>query len=183
MKIVTGGPTKSEIAAIALSKLDLSSGDVFADIGCGTGTISILAARTAHLVYALDYRKEAIAAAELNLKESRINNIKLIQGKAPGVLDEVPPLDCAFVGGTKNIKPVLQQLKIKVKSRIVVNAVRIQTASNIIKIMQDLEIFNEAVHVQISKSYELAGGIAFKPINPVYIIAGDTGKEAHREGI
>jgi cobalt-precorrin-6B (C15)-methyltransferase len=48
--------------------------------------------------------------------------------------------------------------------------------------MQDLGIFNEAVHVQISKSYELAGGIAFKPINPVYIIVGDTGKETHREG-
>ncbi len=62
-----------------------------------------------------------------------------------------------------------------------VNAVRIQTVSNIIRIMQDLEIFSEVVHVQISKSYELAGEIAFKPINPVYIIVGDISKEAYRE--
>ena len=181
MEIVKGGPTKSEIAAITLLKLKPSPGDVIADIGCGTGSISILAAKKAGFVYAIDSRKEAIAATEKNIKESHINNIKLIQGEAPGVLDELPPLDCAFIGGTKNIKPVLQELKKKVKNRIVVNAVRIQTVTDIIKIMQELGIFSEVVHVHISKSYELAGDIAFKPLNPVYIIVGDVSKEAYRE--
>ena len=181
MEIVTGGPTKSEIAAITLLKLKPSPGDVVADIGCGTGSISILAAKKAGFVYAIDFRKEAITVTEKNIKESGINNIKLIQGEAPGILDELPLLDCAFIGGTRNIKPVLQQLKKKVKNMIVVNAVRIQTVSNIIRIMQEMEIFSEVVHVQVSKSYELAGEIAFKPINPVYIIVGDVSKEAYRE--
>jgi cobalt-precorrin-6B (C15)-methyltransferase len=98
----------------------------------------------------------------------------LIRGEAPAILDELPLLDCAFIGGTRNIESVLQALVNKVNGRIVVNVVRIQTASTVIDIMRDLGIFVDAVLVQVSNSYELAGEIAFKPINPVYIITGDT---------
>jgi cobalt-precorrin-6B (C15)-methyltransferase len=174
MEIVQGGPTKPEIAAIALSKLNLSGSDVFADIGCGTGRISIMAAKLARQVYAIDDREEAIIAARKNILDEKIGNIELLKGEAPPVLDKLPPLDCAFVGGTRNIGGILQVLKKKVRGRIVVNAVRIQTVSTIIETMQELGIFQEAIHVQVSKSYPLAGEIIFKPLNPVYILVADT---------
>ena len=174
MELVSGGPTKPEIAALAFFKLNMSHGDVFADIGSGTAYISIMAARIAKCVYAVDSRYEAISAAQKNIRNANISNIKLIRGEAPAILDELPLLDCAFIGGTRNIESVLQALVNKVNGRIVVNIVRIQTASTVINIMQDLGIFVDAVLVQVSNSYELAGEIAFKPINPVYIITGDT---------
>ncbi|PPA79256.1 MAG: putative cobalt-precorrin-6Y C(15)-methyltransferase [decarboxylating] [ANME-2 cluster archaeon HR1] len=174
MELVSGGPTKPEIAALALFKLNISHGDVFADIGSGTAYISIMAARIVKCVYAVDSRYKAISAAQKNIRNANINNIKLIRGEAPAILDELPLLDCAFIGGTRNIESVLQALVNKVNGRIVVNVVRIQTASTVINIMQDLGIFVDAVLVQVSNSYELAGEIAFKPINPVYIITGDT---------
>jgi len=174
MEIVQGGPTKPEIAAIALSKLNLFNNDVFADIGCGTGSISIMAAELARQVYAIDDREEAIIAARKNILDEKIGNIELLKGEAPPVLDKLPPLDCAFVGGTRNIGGILQVLKKKVRGRIVVNAVRIQTVSTIIETMQELGIFQEAIHVQVSKSYPLAGEIIFKPLNPVYILVADT---------
>ncbi len=174
MEIVQGGPTKPEIAAIAISKLNLSNKDVFADVGCGTGSISIMAAKLARQVYAIDDREEAIIAARKNILDENIENIELLKGEAPPVLDKLPPLDCAFVGGTRNIEGILQVLKKKVRGRIVVNAVRIQTVSTIIETMQELGIFQEAIHVQVSKSYPLAGEIIFKPLNPVYILVGDT---------
>jgi cobalt-precorrin-6B (C15)-methyltransferase len=37
---VSGGPTKPEIIAVSLSKLGLRDGDSFADVGCGTGSVS-----------------------------------------------------------------------------------------------------------------------------------------------
>lgn len=174
MEIVQGGPTKPEIAAIALSKLNISNNDLFADIGCGTGSISIMAAKLARQVYAIDDREEAIIAARKNILDEKIGNIELLKGEAPPVLDKLPPLDCAFVGGTRNIGGILQVLKKKVIGRIVVNAVRIQTVSTIIETMQELGIFQEAIHVQVSKSYPLAGEIIFKPLNPVYILVADT---------
>ncbi|MCL7415883.1 MAG: precorrin-6Y C5,15-methyltransferase (decarboxylating) subunit CbiT [ANME-2 cluster archaeon] len=178
MELVDGGPTKPEIAAISLSKLHLKKNDVFADIGCGSGSISILASAFASKVYAVDSREEAVRVTRQNVTSADIQNITIIHGEAPGVLDELPALDCAFVGGTRNITDVLGQLAEKVRGKIVVNAVRIQAVSVTINAMQDMDIFEEAVHVQVAKSYPLAGDVAFKPINPVYIIIGNTNKEA-----
>ena len=39
-RLMFGGPTKAEIIAIALEKLQIESGEIFADIGCGTGNVS-----------------------------------------------------------------------------------------------------------------------------------------------
>jgi cobalt-precorrin-6B (C15)-methyltransferase len=133
-----------------------------------------MAAKVVRQVYAIDDREEAIIAARKNILDEKIDNIKLLLGEAPSVLDKLPQLDCAFVGGTRNIEDVLHILKKKVKGRIVVNAVRIQTVSTIIETMQELDIFQEAIHVQVSKNYPLAGEIIFKPLNPVYILVGTT---------
>jgi len=35
-----GGPTKAEIIAIALNKLQIEDGETFADIGCGAGNVA-----------------------------------------------------------------------------------------------------------------------------------------------
>lgn len=176
MEFVKGGPTKPEIAVISLSKLHLTKNDVFADIGCGTGSISILAAGLTAEVYAIDSREEAITATLQNIESADIHNITILHGEAPAVLEDLPALDCAFIGGTRNITGVLGQLVKKVQGRIVVNAVRIRTASSIIRTMQVMGVFEEAVHVQIAKSYPLANDIAFRSINPVYIIVGNTKK-------
>jgi len=39
--------------------------------------------------------------------------------------------------------------------------------------MKNMEIFKEMLIVNVSKSYELAGGTAFKNLNPVFIIIGE----------
>jgi len=38
--MLRGGPTKAEIIAIALNKLQIEDGETFAGIGCGTGNVS-----------------------------------------------------------------------------------------------------------------------------------------------
>ncbi len=62
---VSGGPTKPEIIAVSLSKLDLKNGSTFIDIGCGTGAVSIEASKIARnlRIYAVDARAEAIEVA------------------------------------------------------------------------------------------------------------------------
>lgn len=174
MELVKGGPTKTEIAAVALSKLDLSPHQILADIGCGTGSVAITAAGRVKFVHAVDAREEAINASLKNIQAAGLDNIKLIRGEAPAILETLPPLDCAFVGGTRNIEDVLRVLGNKVNGRIVVNAARIKTVSSVIQTMEDMGIFLEAIHVQISKTYRLAGELSFKSLNPVYIIVGDT---------
>jgi cobalt-precorrin-6B (C15)-methyltransferase len=174
---VSGGPTKPEIIAVSLSKLGLRDGDRFADIGCGTGSVSIEATKIAKdlVIYAIDARKEALSAAETNFKNFNIANATLLAGEASEILgtgDLINSIDCAFIGGTKNINSVLEMLVEKKTRSIVVNAVRIETVVRTIEAMKRLGIFVEVIHVSVSRGVPIAGETMFKPENPVYIIVG-----------
>src|SRR3972149_7178401 len=95
-----GTPTQPEIIAIALSKLDIKSTDVFADIGCGSGSVSIAAAKFAKGVLAIDSSNDAVLAASANIKESGIKNISVFKGEAGTLLHDMD-MDWAFIGGSK----------------------------------------------------------------------------------
>lgn len=168
-----GGPTKIEVAHISISKLDIHKGDVFADIGCGTGLMSILASQWAGKIYAIDDRDEAIEAVKKNLAEFHVP-AEIIKGEASQVLRQLPMIDCAFVGGTRNIEHTLEALAETLDGRAVINVVRLETAARTVSKLRELNMLKEVVHVQLLKGYELAGELVFKPINPVYVVVADT---------
>ena len=169
---VRGGPTKLEIAHLSLQKLEPRRGDVFLDVGCGTGLISILASEWASKVYAVDGCEEAVRTAEKNIQRCGATNIQVIKGEAPDVLRTLEKVDCAFVGGTKRIEETLEVLSEIVTRKVVVNVARLEVASLVVEKMKELSIFKEALLVQISKGYELMGGLAFRAYNPVFVIVG-----------
>ena len=174
---VSGGPTKPEIIAVSLSKLDLKNGSTFVDIGCGTGAVSIEASKMAHdlCIYALDARAEAINVAAQNFENHGLKDVTLLHGESQQILNEntdIGIIDSAFVGGTRNIRRVLEILHEKKVRRIVVNAVRIETVVRTIDSMKELGIFDEVLHVAVSRGSPITGETMFKPENPVYIIVG-----------
>jgi cobalt-precorrin-6B (C15)-methyltransferase len=117
-----------------------------------TGAVSIAASKFADTIYAIDIRDEAIDEAERNFAAAGIaDRVTLIHGEAAEAIRYLPRLDCAFVGGTKNVESVLQELCTRVEGRVVANAARIETAARIIGCMKSLGIFEEVVHVQVSK--------------------------------
>jgi cobalt-precorrin-6B (C15)-methyltransferase len=170
MRYPRGTPTQPEIIAVALSKLELKPGDKFADIGCGSGSVSISAAVLVRKVYAIDNRDEAISATQDNIKEFGITNIKVLKGEASEVLADLD-IDCAFVGGSVNLETVLEIL-MKKNSKFVVSAVKIETVAEAVEIMKLNNIFMELIQIQISRGHSLAGGTMFKPENPVFLIVG-----------
>lgn len=167
----SGTPTQPEIIAVALSKLELSSTDVFADIGCGSGSVSISASPLVKHVYAIDNRDEAVRATSENIKELGVTNVSVLEGDAASLLSDID-IDCAFLGGSKNIEQVLAIL-IKKNARFVVSAVRIETAALALGIMKKNRVFRELVQIQLSRGNELAGGTMLKPENPVFLIVGE----------
>ncbi len=167
----SGTPTQPEIIAVALSKLALKPTDVFADIGCGSGSVSIGAAPLVKQVYAIDNRDEAVRAARENLKECGISNVSVLKGDAAPVLEGLD-IDCAFLGGSKDMEQVLAIL-IKKIPRFVVSAVRIETAALALGIMKNNHRFRELLQIQLSRGNELGGGTMLKPENPIFLIVGE----------
>lgn len=170
MRYPRGTPSQPEIIAVALSKLELKQSDVFADIGCGSGSVSISAAALVSQVYAIDNRDEAVDAAEDNIKEQGIANIKVLKGEAADLLADLD-MDCAFIGGSKNLEIVLGILMRKTR-RFVVSAARIETAAAALDIMKKDDMFRELIQIQVSRGYELAGGTMLRPENPVFMLVG-----------
>jgi len=169
---LAGGSTQDEIMAVSLSKLGLRNTDTVLEIGSGTGKVSIAIAHQVKNILSLDKRPEAISVAQEAAQKSGIHNIEFFCTDAIDFLIADRVFDCAFVGGTQQIRRILPMLAKKVKRTIVINAVLLSTLSETVATMKELGIFHEVVQVQVSRSHEIAGSIMFKPIDPVYIIVG-----------
>jgi len=168
-----GGPTQPEVMAVSLAKLGIRLGDTVVDIGCGTGSVTLEMAKltgTNGHVYAVDRRQEAIACTREMCMDA---DVEIFSGEALDFL-ALPhkPIDCAFLGGSRNIREILARLQTEGTRSIVVNAVLLETAVETIHAMKELGIFIEAVHLQVSRSHDLVERTMFQPINPVYIIHG-----------
>ncbi len=169
---LAGGPTQDEIMAVSLFKLGLRSTDTLLEIGCGTGKVSIAAARTAEKVFSIDKRPEAIAIARDAAEQAGVMNIEFFCSDAIDFLSSDQIFDSAFIGGSRHLAQILPLLAKKVRRTIVVNAVLLSTLAQAVATMKQLGMFCEVVQVQVARSHEIAGSIMFKPIDPVYIIVG-----------
>ncbi|MEM1957367.1 MAG: ATP-binding cassette domain-containing protein [Archaeoglobaceae archaeon] len=158
--------TKSEIIGIVFSKLNPDANSVFADIGCGTGAVSEFFAKFVKKVYAVESDADAFEIAKEKLKS--YENVEVVKSDGFEFLKE-HELDIVFFGGTRGIDRMLEVCKAK---RIVVNAARIEVATEVMKKMKELGIFKEMIIANVSRSYELAGLTAFRNENPVFIIFG-----------
>lgn len=167
-----GGPTKDEIMAVSLAKLSLQSSDIFLDIGCGTGTVAVRAAQKVKKVYAVDIREEAVACTRDLAQSCGITNLEVSLGNGADLVKRLPHIDAAFIGGSRDLARVLSLLSEKKVRSVVVNAVLLSTLNEAVTTMQKLSIFKEAIHVSVSRSTPLGGGLMFRPLDPVYIIVG-----------
>lgn len=156
--------TKDEVIGVLLAKLKPRKEDIFADIGCGSCAVSNFFADYVSKVYAVDIDENAIRSAKVK------ENVELLHMHGLEFLRNYD-YDIVFFGGTKDIEEMLRVASKKARG-FAVNLARIEMACRVIQIMKELGVFKEALIVNVSKSYELAGLTAFKPINPVFIVVG-----------
>jgi cobalt-precorrin-6B (C15)-methyltransferase len=165
-----GGPTQDEIMAVSLLKLGLCPTDTVLEIGCGTGKVSVAMAKQVKKVFAVDKRPEAISFATETARLAGVSNIGFSCMNAVDYLRNGQEFDCAFIGGTQDISEIIPLLAKRVKRNIVINAVMVNTLERAVTALKDLGIFTEVVQVQVSRSYDIAGSIMFRPIDPVFVI-------------
>lgn len=168
---VTNKVTKSEIIGVIFSKLQPEGNDIFADVGCGTGAVSQFFSQYVLKTYAVDEDYEAVEITEKRLKDNKTTNVEVIHSSGSDFLERYD-YDIVFFGGTRQIADMLDIAANKSR-KIVVNLARLEIALEVIQKMKELNIFNEALVVNVAKSYELAGGTAFKSINPVFMVVGE----------
>lgn len=152
-----------------MGKLNIRPGMVFLDIGCGSGAVSLAASRCTEKIYGIDIRAEAVEASR-----SKVPGGKFFEGDASKILPDLPSIDRCFIGGTRNIESFLPRLIEKASPDFVVVAdlARIGIAHKVVELMKIEGIFKELLQIHISRGYDLAGDLALRPVNPIFMVVG-----------
>ena len=170
------GPTKSEVRAVLLDKLDLHPDDHFAEVGPCTGAVTVQAARRAGRVTAVERKPERLAVARKNLDANDVTTpVDLREAEAPeGLPDDA---DALFLGGSRNYEAVLDHAVDTGVDRVVMNVSRLEVAGEATRAFRDRNLLDEVVQFQVSHGYDLAGATSFDSDNPVYMLVGGVGGE------
>ncbi len=175
--------TKRELRTLVLSRLQLTSHAILYDIGSGTGSVTVEAARICRQgkVFALDCRKEAVALTKENAERFCLQNVEVLHATAPEGLEPLPPPTHVFIGGSKGqLSAIIAAvLKKNPRARIVLTAVTVETLAAAQKALADLPVSNvDYLLVSVSRAEQVGGYHLFKAQNPVYIISCTGAAEA-----
>ena len=167
--------TKSEVRSIILSKLQLTRKAVFFDIGAGTGSIAVEAARMIPegSVYAIERNAQALDLIRENSRRLHADHLQIIPGDAPEALADLPAPTHAFIGGSGGrIHEILSALLQKnPQVRIVASAVTVETLLALQNAHKTHALPEpEIVQVQVSRSKKAGSSHLMQALNPVYII-------------
>lgn len=169
--------TKDEIRAVTLHKLALPRQGVMWDIGSGSGSVAIEAARLspALSVYAVEKDMESRDNIMKNLKRYMVFNVEVIKGEAPDALASLPDPDRVFVGGSGGrLREILSCAASKLREGgiVVVNAVLKRTASAAPEIMNALGFKVEISRVMVERLEVSKDRERVSVLNPITIVKG-----------
>lgn len=167
--------TKKEIRLAILGELALQPSQVVWDIGAGTGSVSIEIARLCPTSKILAIEKTAMGSTLItkNSLRFKVDNIQSVNGKAPDVLEDLPPGDRIFIGGSGGkITDILDACshKLKEKGLIVMAFATIEYQLRAIDWLSRHDWQYRLLQLQISRSTPLNHLTRLTPLNPVTII-------------
>lgn len=168
--------TKSEVRAISLDKLQLTTKQHLLDIGAGTGSIS-LQATLEHpqlQVTAIESNPDALDIMQKNMTHFKTTAIELITGEAPKAIPEAT-YDAIFVGGSgQQLAEIIKFAHAHLGSggRLVLNFILLENAAAAYQLLQQVG-FNdiEVIDVSVKRWHALGKGHFFKPRNPTIIMS------------
>ncbi len=171
--------TKDEIRAVILHRLRLPRRGVFWDVGGGSGSISVEAARLCPdlTIYIIEQKEEGQENIRANILRYNLYNIKLVCGLAPEALADLPRPDRVFIGGSKGLLAEIIPhcaRRLTVKGRMVASAVLKKTAEQAPLLMAANGLKTDSRTVAVTREeirYTNYGepGIL---LNPITIITG-----------
>jgi precorrin-6Y C5,15-methyltransferase (decarboxylating) len=169
--------TKDEVRAVSIHKLRLPQKGVLWDVGAGSGSVSIEAARLLPglRVYAIERNREQIELIQENKKKLGATNITTTCGEAPEILRDLPPPDRVFIGGHGgNLSGIVRRIKEKMpKGIIVINAIALETLNEAILVLENNGFDPEVSQVSVSRSKIVGGQRHMSALNPVFVIKGE----------
>lgn len=176
--------TKNEVRAVSLARMQLRAHSVVWDIGAGSGSVGLEAARLCHQghVYAIEKNADDCAIVRRNRQKLGISNHTLVHGKAPNGLEHWANPDAVFIGGSGGeladlIRLVMQRLQ--PHGHLVMNFVTLENLSTAIETLKTLAspstegVTWDVVQLQAARSKPILHMNRMAAENPVWMVCAE----------
>lgn len=166
--------TKDEVRAVTLHRLRLPAEGVFWDVGAGSGSVALEAARLnpGLTIYAVEKKEEELANIKANIRRHRCYNIVPVAGEAQRLLPHLPAPDRVFIGGHGGeIAAIINQAaqRLAGKGRLVINGVLDKTIKAAPQLMAEQGLGVEMCSMEIRRRQPGTDEII---LNPITIMTG-----------
>jgi precorrin-6B C5,15-methyltransferase / cobalt-precorrin-6B C5,C15-methyltransferase len=167
--------TQAEVRAIALAQLDLHSGNVFWDVGAGSGSVAIEAAA---LVapgpsYAIEQDSADYHLIVANAQQFGVTNVRPIFGTAPEVFADLPAPDAIFIGGNGGEVARLMEAcfqSLRPSGRLVTNVGTLEMLSATYAALKRLTPKVDVLLLNLSRGVEQLEALRFEAVNPTVLL-------------
>ncbi|HEX4938472.1 MAG TPA: precorrin-6y C5,15-methyltransferase (decarboxylating) subunit CbiE [Candidatus Kapabacteria bacterium] len=168
--------TKREVRAVSLARLQLKAGSIVWDIGAGSGSVGLEAARLCPqgYVYAIEKNTGDAENAAANRVQLGIHNYHLRIAKAPDGLQEWPDPDAVFIGGSGGELVHLIELcltRLQPGGWLVMNLVTVENLAVAMETLKAMQVQWDVTQLQTSRSKPILDMHRFAAENPVWIVA------------
>lgn len=173
--------TKTEVRAVVLAKLRLLPGQVLWDVGAGCGSVGLEASLLIPdgKIFAVERHPERAAQIAANRDRFGVSNLEIVCAPAPVCLAKLPDPQRVFVGGGgPEVAAIVREAmrRLLPGGRMVITAALLETLETARNVLTEAGWEVEVIHLQVSRSHPLAGGIALQALNPVWIITSYLGE-------
>jgi precorrin-6B C5,15-methyltransferase / cobalt-precorrin-6B C5,C15-methyltransferase len=163
------------VRAIALAQLAIQPASVVWDVGAGSGSVAIEAARLSEpgTVYAIEEDAADYHLILANALTFGLQNVKAIHGTAPAVFAGLPSPDAIFVGGTgREVGRLLEAAwqALRPGGQLVVNVATLESLTTIYHVLKTLAGSVHVLLVNIARGNEQFETLRFEAVNPTFLL-------------
>jgi precorrin-6Y C5,15-methyltransferase (decarboxylating) len=167
--------TKMEVRAVVLANLQLKPDLVLWDLGAGSGSVSIEAARLVPLrhIVAVEKNPDRYNDLTANVAYFGCVEIQTLCGSASDVLDQLVDPDRVFLGGMgQDLLPVLDYLvhRLRPAGRIVQTVVTLDTLHKTVEFWRGKPFEVSVTQLQINRSAPILNTLRLEALNPVFVV-------------
>jgi cobalt-precorrin-6B (C15)-methyltransferase len=164
--------SKFDIRVLALALLNIDKGDIFLDVGAGTGSLSVQGALLGAEVYAIEKEQEGIELIRKNAERFG-TEINIIQGTAPEVMDSISAFNKCFIGGSGGrLTEIVEEVDKKLSIGGILAASFI-VPENMVELKRVLMEKNYSeMEVRLIQSSTIEGMGLMNANNPIFLIKG-----------
>jgi precorrin-6Y C5,15-methyltransferase (decarboxylating) len=173
--------TKREVRAVSLARMQLTAASIVWDIGAGSGSVGIEAAKLCPQghVYAIEKNAVDFSIAADNARSFGLHNYSLIENKAPLGMAHWPAPNAVFIGGSGGELAELIKLclaKLQANGCLVMNFVTLENLSVAVEALKQGGATWDVTQLQASRSQPILHMHRMSAENPVWIVCAQKGE-------